>query len=77
MCGVKIKSVPSVKDLGVTVASNLKVSQQYESVKKANRIRGLIDRNLSSKNKTLLLYNSYVRPRLEYGRHVFSVEQPR
>ncbi len=28
LCGVKIKSVYSVKDLGVTVASNLKFSQQ-------------------------------------------------
>ncbi len=34
MCGVKIKSVHSVKDLGVTVVFNLKFSQQSnESVK--------------------------------------------
>ncbi len=28
MCGVKIKSVQSVKDLGVTVVPSLKFSQQ-------------------------------------------------
>ncbi len=37
--GVKIKCVHSVKDLGVSVASNLKFSQHCnESVIKANRI---------------------------------------
>ncbi len=54
MRGVKIKSVHSVKDLGVTVMSNLKSSQRRnlsnlnefvficnESVKKANRMMGL------------------------------------
>ncbi len=41
MWGVNIKSVHSVKDLGVTVASNLKLSQQCdESVKQANRMVG-------------------------------------
>ncbi len=40
---VKIKSLHSVKDLGVTVTSNLKSSQQCnESVIKANRMIGLI-----------------------------------
>ncbi len=39
MCGIKIKSVQSVKDLGVTISSNLKFSKQCsEAVKKANRI---------------------------------------
>ncbi len=38
MCGVKIKSVHSVKDHGVTVVSNLKFSQQCnESVKKSKQ----------------------------------------
>ncbi len=65
MCGVKIKSVHSFKDLGVTVASNFKLSQQCnESVEKANRMIGLIKRKFSFKNKDviLLLYNSFVRP---------------
>ncbi len=46
MHGSKIKSVRSVKDLGITVASNLKFSQQCnESIKKANSMMGLIMRN--------------------------------
>ncbi len=41
MCGIKIESVHSVKDLGVTVASNLKFSQLCnESVKKSNQNDG-------------------------------------
>ncbi len=43
MRGVKIKNVHSVKDLGVTVMSNLKFSQQCnESIFKGNRLMGLI-----------------------------------
>ncbi len=70
MCGVKIKSVHSVKDLGVTVASNLKISQQCNaSVKKAKRKMGLIKRKFSFKNKDVILplSNSFVRPHLEYA----------
>ncbi len=38
MCAVKIKSVHSVKDLGVTVTSNIKFSQQCnEAVKKKKK----------------------------------------
>ncbi len=48
MCGVKIKSVQSVKDLSITVSSNIKISQQCnEAVKKVNRMFGLIKRNFS------------------------------
>ncbi len=54
MCGVTIKSVQSVKDLGVTVSSNLKCAQQCnEAVKKANRMLGLIKKNCHSRIKTL------------------------
>ncbi len=70
MCGVKLKSVHSVIDLGVTVASNLKFSLQCnESGKRANRMMGLIKRKFSFKNKDVILplYNSFVRPHLEYA----------
>ncbi len=68
MRGDEIKSVHSVKDIGVSVTSNLKSSQQCnESVIKANRMIGLIKRNLSFMNKDveLNLCNSSVRPHLE------------
>ncbi len=94
MCGVKIKIVHSVKDLGVTVAPTLKFFQQCnEFVEKANRMMGLIKRNFSFKDKDVVqhLYDSYVRPHLEYAcsfglptmqktmlnLKLFSVEQPR
>ncbi len=62
MCGIKIKSVQRVKDLDVTVSSNLKLSQQCnEAVKKANRMLGLIKRSFSFKNKDIVLplYSSF------------------
>ncbi len=44
ICGAKVESVHSVKDLGVTVAPRLNFSKQCNaSVKKADRIMGLIN----------------------------------
>ncbi len=70
MNGTNIESVQRVKDLGVTIASNLKFSQQCnDAARKANRMLGFISRNFSFKNKDviLLLYISLVRPHLEYA----------
>ncbi len=78
MCDVKIKSVQSVKALGVTVASNLKFSQQgNESVKIGNRLMGLIRRffiYLFFKDKDIMrpLYNSFLRPHLKYAMQFWS-----
>ncbi len=45
MGGVKLESVQCVKDLGVTITSNLKFSQQCkEAACKANRMLGFIKR---------------------------------
>ncbi len=56
MRGVKIKSVHAAQDLDVTVASNLKVSQQCDdSVRKVNRMMSLIERKFSFKNKNVVL----------------------
>ncbi len=66
----KLESVQCVKDLGVTVASSLKVSQQCKDVTgKANTILGFIDRNISFKTKDVILplYTSLVRPHLKYA----------
>ncbi len=47
MSGVKLESVHCVKDLGVTIASNLKFSQHCKEAEcKANRMLGFINRNL-------------------------------
>ncbi len=70
MNGVKLDSVQCVKDLGVSITSNLKFSQQCKDASgKANRMLDFINRNFSFKNKDiiLLLYTSLVRPHLEYA----------
>ena len=67
--GTQLKSVDREVDLGVTISSNLKPSQQCsEVVKKANKIIGLIGRSFEYKSKDIILtlYNSLVRPHLEY-----------
>ncbi len=69
MNGVKLDSVQCVKDLSVSIASNLKFSQQCkDAASKANRMLGFINRNLSFKNKDIILplYISLVRPHLNY-----------
>ncbi len=69
MGGVKLESIQCIKDLGVTITSNLKFSQHCkEAACKANRMLGFININFSFKNKyiILLMYISLVRPQLEY-----------
>ncbi len=75
MNAVKLDSVQCVKDLGVSIASNLKFSRQWmEAADKANRMLGFINRNFSFKNKDITppLYTSLVRPHLEYAVQVWS-----
>ena len=70
MNGVKLESVQCIKDLGVSIASSLKFSQQCkDAAGKANRMLGFINRNFSFKNKDVILplYISLVRPHLEYA----------
>ncbi len=52
MNGTKLESVHCVKDLGVSVASSLKLSQQCkDATGKANRILGFTNRDISFKTK--------------------------
>ncbi len=56
MSGEKLESVHCVKDLGVTITSNLKFSQQCkEAAGKANRMLGFIKRNFSFRNIDIIL----------------------
>ncbi len=69
MNGAKLESVQCVKVLGVTVTSTLKFSQQCkDAATKANGILGFINRNISFKNKDVILalYMSLVTSHLEY-----------
>ena len=69
MDGCQLKTTDRETDLGVTITSNLKPSQQCsEVVKKANKLVGFIGRSIEYKSKATIvtLYNSLVRPIMEY-----------
>ncbi len=75
MNGIKFESVQCVKDLGVTIASRLKFSQQWkDAAVKANIMLGFINGKFSFKNKNVILplYISLVRPHLEYAVQVWT-----
>ncbi len=68
--GVKLESVHCVKDLGVTITSNLKFSQHCkEAACKAIKMLGFININFSFKNKDIILPMciSLARLHLEYA----------
>ncbi len=69
MSVVKLESIQCVKDLGVTIALNLKLSLHCkEAVCKAKGMLGFINKIFFFKNKDVILpmYISLVRPHLEY-----------
>ena len=70
LLGRDITSTDLEKDLGVLISSDLKFSKQcIEVEKKAQRLLGYIKRQFRYRNKeiVLTLYNSLVRPHLEYA----------
>ena len=57
------------RDLGVQISSDFKVAKQCgKAAKKANKILGLIKRNIRCKTKNIIvrLYKALVRPHMEY-----------
>jgi len=72
--GEVIKSVKSIKDLGITISYDLSWSDHiHDVVNKANRVLGVIKRVLGSKSITefSLLYKLLVRRILEYAAPVW------
>ena len=72
---VVLRKTEVEKDLGVYTSSNLKSSVQCkESVRKAQAVLGLIRRNFKriDKEDFKTLYNSYIRPHLEYSIQAWS-----
>ena len=70
LLGKKIESTNQEKDLGVLISNDLKFSKQcIEVEKKAQKLLGYIKRQFRNKNKeiVLTLYNSLIRPHLEYA----------
>ena len=71
MNGISLVQVKEGKDLGVIIDHELKFHQQTAaSVKKANRVLGIIKKSFSHLDETTLplLYKTLVRPHLEYGK---------
>ncbi len=70
MKGVKTENVQCVKDIGVTIASNLRFSRHYkDAANKDNRILAFINRNFFFMNKAVImpLYVNLVTPHLKHG----------
>ena len=69
MNGQGLDWVTEEKDLGVIVDETMKSSKHCQAAaKKANRMLGMIGRNISSRSKEVILplYRTLVRPHLEY-----------
>ena len=69
MGGTILSKTVKEKDLGVTMNANMKVSEQCRiAASKGNQVLGMIRRNITYKEKSLIvpLYKAIVRPHLEY-----------
>ena len=69
MGGTILSKTVKEKDLGVTMNANMKVSEQCRiAASKGNQILGMIRRNITYKEKSLIipLYKAIFRPHLEY-----------
>ena len=70
LLGNSVDCADTEKDLGIVISSDLKFSKQcIEVSKKSQRMLGYIRRQFGFGNKeiVLTLYNSLVRPHLEYA----------
>ena len=69
MGGTILSKTVKEKDLGVTMNANMEVSGQCRiAASKGNQVLGMIRRNITYKDKSLImpLYKAIVRPHLEY-----------
>jgi hypothetical protein len=72
---IRIPSVKSFKDLGVTISHNLKFGEHIDNIKKsASSASNLIHKCFSYKNPSFLIkmFNTFVRPKLEYASQVWN-----
>ena len=69
MGGTILSKTVKEKDLGVTTNAKMKVSEQCRiAASKGNHVLGMIPRNITNKEKSLILplYKAIVRPHFEY-----------
>ena len=72
MGGTILSKTVKEKDVGVTMNANMTVSEQCSiAASKDNQVLGMIRRNISCKEKRVIvpLYKAIVRPHLEYCIH--------
>ena len=70
MKGQQLEAVSSERDIGVIIASNLKVADHCQhAYSMANRMLGLVSRSIKHRDVGIMvrLYKSLVRPHLEYS----------
>ena len=75
MGGTILSKTVKEKDLGVTMNANMKVSEQCRiASSKGNQVLGMIRRNITYKEKSLIipLYRAIVRPHLQYRIHAWN-----
>ena len=75
MGGTILSKTVKEKDYGVTMNANMKVSEQCRiAASKSNRVLGMIRRNITYKENSLIvpLYKAIVRPHLEYCIHAWN-----
>ena len=69
MGGTILSKTVNEKDLGVSMNANMKLSEQCRiAASKGNQVLGMIRRNITYKEKSLIvpLYKARARPHLEY-----------
>lgn len=73
---IPLEKITEIKDLGVTFNHKLSFNQHYENIsKKAYKTLGFINRNskeFQNPKTYITLYNTFVRPILEYASSVWS-----
>ncbi len=69
MDGKKLRSTTVERDLGILISNDSKQTEQcLKAANSANKILGMIKRNIKSRSKEVIvrLYKALVRPHLEY-----------
>ena len=75
MGGTILSKIVKEKYLGVSMNANMKVSEQCRiAASKGNQVLGMIRRNITYKENSLILpmYKAIVRPHLEYCIHAWN-----
>ena len=73
--GIQLEDITTEKDLGIRITRDLKPRVQcIQSAKKAQSVLGMVRRHFKEidKDDFQIIYNTYVRPHLEYCEQAWS-----